>query len=442
MSTPSPAAAASPATAHHKDSIVKVALASLTGTTLEFYDHFIYGSAAALFFPVLFFPQGDPFIALLMSLASYGIAFFARPVGAAIFGHYGDRIGRKRILIITLLMMGISTFLIGLLPTYGQIGALAPVLLVALRFCQGFALGGEWGGAALIVNEFDPKGKRRGFYGSLVQVASPIGLLMANGILALITWAVSKEALFSWGWRIPFITSSILVLLGLYMRRTLEESPVFEKLEKSNKEVKAPIVDILKHHRKPLFIALGTRVGSDICWYVFSLFMLVYLPKYLDISSSVAFFAVIGGAVAQVIGIPLFGVFTDRWGRRPVLLFGAIGAFLWGFAFFLLGETRDPTLLVLAAFVGMFLHAALWAPLASFIPELFPANVRCTGASLGFQIPSLLGGALAPVICTTLIARDSSGMSVAVYMGVFLLLIVVSVLAARETTHETVDHVE
>lgn len=415
-------------------SIARVAGASLAGTTLEFYDHFIYGSAAALVFPKLFFPQADALTSTLLSLASYGVAFVARPVGAAIFGHFGDLIGRKQILIITLLMMGLATFAIGLMPTYGAIGILAPIGLVLLRITQGIALGGEWGGAAIMVNEFDPEGKRRGFYGSLVQLAAPIGLLLANGAFALVTWWLSEEAFFTWGWRVPFLLSAVLIGVGLYIRSNIDESPLFQNLDEEKGEAEAPITELFRNYKRQLAIAFGARLGGDIAFYVFTLFLLVFVPQKLGLPRSVPLAAVLWGAVAQVIAIPLAGILSDRFGRRPVLLFGAVGGIIWAFAFFALVETKNPTLIVLAAFVGMFLTAAMFSPLASFLPELFHTRVRCTGASLGFQFAGVFGGALAPLIATQLVASYGSSTPVSFYLAGVLVLMVIAVLAARETS--------
>uniref|UniRef100_UPI000D35274F MFS transporter n=1 Tax=unclassified Variovorax TaxID=663243 RepID=UPI000D35274F len=409
----------------------RVAAASLVGTTLEFYDHFIFGTAAALVFPTLFFPQTDPFVATILSLLSYGIAFVARPVGAAIFGSLGDRLGRRFVLVSTLLIMGLSTFLIGLLPTYGQVGLLAPLLLAGLRFAQGLALGGEWGGAALMVNEFDTTGKRRGFYGSLVQVASPVGVLIANAMFGFMNSVTSDAQFMDWGWRVPFLASIVLVGIGYLIRRSVAESPVFQTLEKSARTAEAPLMETLRHHWRQVLLAIGVRAGEGVIWYVFSLLLLIYVPTRLGLPRQVALNAVLWGAAVGVVAIPLFGALSDRFGRKPMLLLGVAASIAWSFAYFPLLETRNPTLVVLAAVVGMVCQASLWAPLAAFIPDMFESKVRCTGASLGFQLAGVFGGALAPGICVWLLHRFDSPLSISVYCTVGLALIALCVSKAK-----------
>ncbi|SMG17946.1 MFS transporter [Paraburkholderia susongensis] len=412
-----------------RSSRLKVAVAGLIGTSLEFYDHFIYGAAAALVFPKIFFPQDDPKIALILSLLTYGLAFAARPLGAALFGHFGDRIGRKLILMLTLVMMGSATFLIGVLPTYASLGRWAAGLLCLLRLLQGIALGGEWGGAALMVSETAGKSDaRKGFLGSMVQVAAPIGFLLANGVFALVTNAVSDEAFLAWGWRIPFLASSLLVFVGIYIRRTIDESPEFLASQKSEpqKEERAPLAEVFRHHRGKLLVAIGSRAGSDIAFYIFSLFLQIYLVRR-GLPKSLALEAAVLAAFSQILGIPLFGYLSDRIGARRLLIAGSICGALWSFVFFRMVDTGIPSLVIAASMIGLFIHAALWAPLATFLPAMFPVRVRYTGAGVGFQAAGIVGGGLAPVIATTLLNVYQTSTAVALYVAIGLLITVVAV---------------
>ncbi len=425
------------ASATANDSPTKVATAGLVGTSLEFYDHFIYGTAAALVFPKIFFSQSEPSMALLLSLLTYSIAFAARPLGAALFGHFGDRIGRKKILVVTLMMMGVSTFLIGALPTFASVGLAAPIMLAVLRLTQGLALGGEWGGAALMVNESAGKNAPKGLLGSLVQVASPIGFLLANGAFALVTAIVSPEAFLSWGWRIPFLASSILVMVGLYVRLSLNESPEFEAMLRTQITPKqAPIVEVFTHHWGKLLVAVGARAGSDIAWYVFALFLQVYLVR-IGVPKTVALTAGIAAACVQIFAIPFFGHLADRWGSRTVLTAGALAGAVWAFIFFQMVETKVPSMIIMASMVGMFIQAALWAPLASFLPSMFPTHIRFTGAGLGFQLAGVVGGAFAPIIALTLLNHYDSSTPVAIYVaGALLITVLAASFSGRERSSE------
>ncbi|MFC5834425.1 MFS transporter [Nonomuraea insulae] len=411
-------------------SLRRVVGASLAGTTLEWYDHFIYGSAAALVFPRLFFPDADPFAATLLSLVTYSVAFVTRPLGAALFGHLGDRHGRKSVLVVTLVLMGAATALIGLLPTYTQVGVLAPLLLALLRFIQGIGLGGEWGGAALLVGEHGD-GRRRGVLGALVQIASPLGLLLANGVFSLTTWLIAEDAFFAWGWRVPFLASALLVALGLWIRLQVSESPLFAEMEP---EPRTPLREVVTDHRRNLLLAIGSRVGSDTAFYVCNILILVYGTS-LGIERQLLLNAVLCGAVTQAAAIPWFGHLADRYGRRPVLMGGAIAAAVWVFAFFPMLGGGSTALVLLAPMLGNFCIAAMWAPLAAYVPELFPTRVRYTGAGLGFQSAGIFGGALAPIICTYLLSAFGTWIPVAVYLTALLALLVACVRAARETAH-------
>lgn len=408
---------------------------SVIGTALEWYDFFIYGTAAALVFNHLFFPNVDPLIGTLLAFGSFAVGFIARPIGAIVFGNYGDRIGRKKVLVITLMIMGASTMLIGLIPDYATIGILAPILLTLLRFVQGFGLGGEWGGAVLMSLEHgDPK--RRGLAASWPQIGVPLGLLLANGALTLMIAVTSDEAFLAWGWRVPFILSAVLIGIGLWIRLNVTESPEFEKLAAAGERVKFPILEVFRTQKRELLIATGSRIGTDVAFYIFVLFVVTYLTQMVGIDQSTAMLVVLVSAGAMLVFIPLFGALSDRLGRRPVYLGGAIGALIWVFAFFPLLETGNLALLLVADFVGMLCWAAMYGPLASFTTELFPANVRYSGASLGFQLSGILGGALAPIIAVALYGQFESWIPIAIYVAAMLLITVVSVVVARESARD------
>ena len=431
------ASAQSVAVEPKRKSAIRVIGASLAGTSLEWYDHAIYGSAAALVFPKVFFPQSDPLTATLLSMTTYAVGFLSRPLGGLICGYFGDRFGRKNVLIMTLVLMGGATFLVGLLPTYQSIGVSAAIVLSILRILQGIALGGEWGGASLMVSEIDPEGRRRGFYGSMVQVGSPVGYLLAYGMFALVTSSVAPDAFLSWGWRIPFLASGVLIIIGYYVRRSIAESPLFEEIERRQQTAKAPITEVVRLHWRSVLIAIGSRIGSDIVFFVFSVFLLVYLRLRLGMDvSTLGFAALLCASLAQLIGIPLFGYLSDSFGRRAILIFGGVGCIIWSLIFFPLLATKQTSLIFTATFVGMFLHAAMWGPLSSYIPEMFPTRVRYTGASLGFQGASVFGGALAPIITTWLLGLSPAPWPIQLYVILFLLLLVYCVYLASETAHK------
>ncbi len=412
--------------AQKRSSMIRVTLAGLSGTTLEFYDHFIYGSAAALIFPHVFFVQMEPGLALLLSLVTYSVAFLARPLGAIIFGHFGDRIGRKNMLVLSLSIMGIATFLIGCLPDYNTAGTLGAYMLLVLRLSQGIALGGEWGGAALMINEYAKDSKYKSLLGSIMQIAAPLGFLMASGIFAIITGVSDNDFLLTWGWRIPFLLSSVLVFIGLYIRSSLEESPEFLKKADEQRE-DTPLKQVLKHHTKDVLLAIGTRIGSDIGFYVFALFPLVYLP-YIGVPKETALMVGVFAALGQMIGTPIFGYFCDKFGTKMILAVGAVLNLIWGFIYFVILDTQNTPLMLAGAFVALFLLAMLWAPLASHFPAMFPVDVRYTATGMGFQAAGVIGGALAPTICLLLLQSTGSGYSISVYLAVFLVLAFVSTI--------------
>jgi metabolite-proton symporter len=419
--------------ANPPSSVRRVVIASLVGTSLEWYDFFIYGTAAALVFNTLFFPSFDPLVGTLLAFTTAAVGFVARPLGGIVFGHFGDRIGRKNVLVVTLLLMGIATFAIGLVPTYAVFGIAAPILLVVLRFLQGIGLGGEWGGAVLMTLESsDPR--RRGLNASWPQVGVPVGLLLANGVLWLMQAVTDDEAFASWGWRVPFLLSGLLVLVGLWIRMSIAESPQFEKVEDTGAKTRAPIVEVLRSYPKEVALALGARVGVDVAFYIFVLFITTYITTYLGLPSGLALGGVLIGATCQVFFIPVFGALSDRYGRRPVYLAGAVGAAVWVFAFFALLDTGSFALIVLATVVALFFHAAMYATQASFIAEMFPTRIRYSGASMGYQLAGIVGGALAPIIATALLSAYRTSLAVSIYVVAVLAVTVVCVLLARETS--------
>ncbi|MCW2762168.1 MAG: major facilitator superfamily transporter [Marmoricola sp.] len=419
-------------------SVRRIIAASLIGTSLEWYDFFIYGTASALVFNKVFFPSFEPLVGTLLAFATYAVGFVARPLGGVVFGHFGDKVGRKNVLVTTLLLMGISTFLVGAMPTYDAIGVWAPILLVVLRFVQGLGLGGEWGGAVLMTLESGDS-KRRGLNASWPQVGVPIGLLLANGVLSFMAAITSEAAFESWGWRIAFLLSGLLVAVGLWIRLTIAESPLFQKVEVRDTKARAPIVEVVRRYPRRVLLAIGARVGVDVAFYSFVLFITTYITTYLDLPDSYALNAVLIAAAVQVVLIPAFGALSDRVGRRPVYLAGALGAAVWMFAFFALLDTERFALIAFATVVALVFHAAMYGPQASFIAEMFPTEVRYSGASMGYQLAGILGGALAPIISVALLDRYDTSLVVSFYVVAMLALTAVCVYLAPETSQVDLD---
>ncbi|MFE1236555.1 MFS transporter [Streptomyces tendae] len=437
----------SPATAPPApNNLKRIVAASLIGTTIEWYDFFLYGSAAALVFNELFFPDSDPLVGTLLSFLTYAVGFAARPVGALVFGHYGDRLGRKKLLVLSLLMMGGATFAIGLLPTHATVGTAAPVLLTVLRLVQGFALGGEWGGAVLLVSEHGDA-RRRGFWASWPQTGAPAGQLLATGVLSLLTAVLSDAAFNSWGWRIPFLLSGVLVMVGLWIRLSVDESPVFKQAlaQAESRKTKAeplPLVAVVRYHWRDVLIAMGARMAENISYYVITAFILVYATSAADVSKQTALNAVLIASAVHFAVIPAWGALSDRIGRRPVYLLGAAGVGLWMFPFFMLIDSGDFGSLLLAVTVGLVLHGAMYAPQAAFFSEMFATRMRYSGASIGAQFASVAAGAPAPLIATALLSEYDSSTPIALYVIASAVLTLFAVGVARETRHRDLAEVD
>ncbi|MFE9748403.1 MFS transporter [Saccharothrix saharensis] len=428
-----------------KKSFTKVVIASLIGTTIEWYDFFLYGSAAALVFNKLFFPTADPLNGTLLAFTTYAIGFLARPLGGLVFGHFGDKLGRKKLLVLSLVLMGGATFAMGLLPTYAAIGVAAPLLLTLLRLVQGFALGGEWGGAVLIVSEHG-SAERRGFWASWPQAGVPMGNLLATAVLAVLAAVQSDEAFLSWGWRVPFLLSGVLVLIGLWIRLSVSESPVFleaqAKVEAGKVKEKPPIVAVVRDHWREVLIAMGARMAENVSYYVITAFILVYITTELGMPRSAGLNAVLIASFVHLVTIPMWGALSDRIGRRTTYLIGTVGIGVWMFAFFALLDTKSFFPMTLAVTVGLFLHGAMYGPQAAFFSELFGTKVRYSGASIGYQLASIAAGAVAPLIATALLASYDSSFPIVLYVLGMCVLTVIAVVVAKETKGSSLNRAD
>jgi metabolite-proton symporter len=418
----------------------QVALASLIGTSIEWYDFFIYGTAAALVFNALFFPGFDPLTGTLLAFSTFTIGFVARPIGGVIFGHFGDRIGRKAMLVTTLLLMGGATFLIGCLPTYAAIGVGAPLLLVALRLIQGLALGGEWGGAVLMAIEHAP-GARRGFYGSFPQMGVPIGLILAT-LVFLPLAALPEQQFLSWGWRVPFMLSILLVVVGLVIRLKIAESPVFQRIKEGNVVSRTPIAEVLKAHPKQVLLVAGAYISSGIFFYLLVVFNLGYATQELGLERSTMLIIVLISTLLGLMVIPASGVLSDTFGRRPLFLIGEVVIALLAFPIFWVLDTKAFVLILVGYTVGTIAYSIPLAMMASFFSELFGTRVRYSGVSLGYTLGTILGSSLAPLIAAALLARTGSTVSVSIYIIATAVISFVCVLVLSETYQRNIEETE
>lgn len=407
-----------------RTALTKAFAASLTGTALEWYDFAVYSASAALIFPIIFFPESDPLTGTLLAFSTYAVGYVARPIGGFVFGRLGDVIGRKQLLVITLLLIGVTTFLIGLLPGYATIGVAAPIILVALRFAQGVAVGGEWGGAVLLSSEYGNP-RKRGFWSSAAQIGPPAGNLMANGALAALTFALTEEQFESWGWRVAFLLSAVLVGFGLWIRLKLEDTPVFKALQESGDRPAAPITEVFREQRRPLVAAILSRIAPDVIYALFTVFSITYGVQKLGFVRSEVLTAILIGSAFQLATIPLAGALSDFVNRRLLYAVAAVGGVAWVAVFFLLIGGSSFGMLVLGVVVGLTFHSFMYGPQAAFVTEQFSLRLRSTGASLAYTIAGVFGGAIAPLMFTFLLDRTDSWVPVFVYimaMGVLTVL--------------------
>jgi metabolite-proton symporter len=409
------------------NSPARVLIASLVGTTIEFFDFYVYATAAVLVFPTLFFPNSDPTTALLASFATFSIAFFARPLGAVVFGHFGDRIGRKTTLVAALLTMGISTVVIGLLPSYESIGALAPLLLALCRFGQGFGLGGEWGGAVLLATENAPEGKRS-WYGMFPQLGAPVGLFLSSGIFWLLLQVMSQDALLSWGWRVPFISSILLIVIGLWVRLSITETPAFQKAIDKQERVAVPVAELFRKHKRSLFLGTFVALATFVLFYIGSAYLLSYNVKVLKIPFLDALEIQIVGSIAFGVFIPIVGKLAERFGRREVLILTTV--LIGIFSFFLPGlMTGGEGSIVVFAIVAMALMGMTYGLIGTALAAPFPTAVRYTGSSITFNLAGIFGASLAPYIATWL--QANYGMQyVGYYLGLSAVITLICILAS------------
>ncbi|MER2264950.1 MFS transporter [Methylobacterium oxalidis] len=412
----------------------RIVWASVLGTVIEWYDFLIYGTAAALVFNKLFFPTLDPVAGTLAAFGSYAVGFVARPLGGAIFGHFGDRIGRKAMLTLTMLIMGVGTFLIGCLPTYGQIGLWAPALLVALRLLQGIGVGGEWGGAVLMVIEHAPP-HRRGLYGSLVQIGFPAGVAASTATFLALS-SLPEADFLSWGWRLPFLASAVLIGVGLFVRLRLVETPAFSRVKEESAVARIPLMEVLTRQPRTFLIAVGLKV-SEVAWvYVLTVFSIVYATGTLGLPRRMILDAILWAAILEFATMPFFGWLSDKVGRRPLYLGGAAVSAVCAFVVFGLLDSRDPTVITATIAIAMSLtHASMFGPQGAFMPELFGTRVRYSGASLGCQVAAAISGGFSPIIASGLLAWSGTTWPISIYLLVLAGITFAATLAAAETRH-------
>jgi MFS family permease len=414
----------------------RVVAASMAGTVVEWYEFFLYGTAATLVFSKVFFAKGDSDLdAILAAFITYAVGFAARPVGGVVFGHFGDKYGRKKLLQFSLLLVGAATFLMGCLPTFGQVGYWAPTMLVVLRFIQGFAVGGEWGGAVLLVAEHSPN-QSRAFWSSWPQAAVPVGNMLATVVLLVLTGTLSDDAFLSWGWRVAFWLSAVVVLIGYYIRTKVTDAPIFVAAQQEVERVKAAsygVVEVLKRYPRGVFTAMGLRFAENIMYYLVVTFSITYLKVQVHADTSDILWWLLAAHAVHFVAIPLVGRLSDRVGRRPVYFVGALAAGTWGFFAFPMMNSANYLVIMGAVIIGLVIHAFMYAPQPAIMAEMFPTRMRYSGVSLGYQVTSIVAGSLAPIIAVKLLEVYDSSVPIALYLAGAAVITLIAVYFTRET---------
>jgi MFS family permease len=414
---------------------IRAVVSASVGTTIEWYDFFLYGVAAATVFPQKFFPSSDPFIGTMLSFTTFFVGFVARPVGGAIFGHFGDKIGRKKLLVFTMIVMGASTMAVGLTPGYDVIGVWGALFLTLGRILQGLAIGGQWSGSVLMAAEWtDPK--RRGFTTSFAQVGAPAGMVLANGALALMTAFTSDQAFLDWGWRVPFLASVALVITGFYIRAGVKETPVFEELKKTGAVVKAPLVKVLRQNGREVALTALLRTSQQVCFYIFTTYILTYATTILGFGRGLVLNMVMAMALVSCFANPLFGHLSDKFGRRTITAIGCVIMLFYPFVYFGLLDTKSLPLVFLAILLSNPLQDLQYGPQAAFISESFPASLRYSGSALGYQLASITAGGPAPLIATLLLREYGTSTAIAWYISICSMISLACVFLLKDRAGE------
>ncbi|MCD7101799.1 MFS transporter [Pseudoclavibacter sp. 13-3] len=428
-----------------KKGLRQVVLASMAGTIVEWYEFFLYATAATLVFNKVFFPPSeDPYAPIIAAFVTYAVGFIARPLGGIVFAHFGDRYGRKHLLQVAIIMVGASTFLMGCLPTFDVVGYWAPALLVALRFIQGIAVGGEWGGAVLLVAEHAPA-RSRGFWASWPQAALPLGNLLATIVLLVLSASLTPEAFLSWGWRIGFWLSVVIVAIGYYVRTKISDAPIFQETQRKieeEEEVRYGVFEVLRRYPRGVLTAMGLRFAENILYYMVVTFSITYLSVWVKMDTSSILGLMFFAHVFQFVVVPLTGALTDRIGRKPVYIAGAVLTGVWPFVAFPMFNTAEPLMVILAIILGLFVHGLMYAGQPAIMSEMFPTRMRYAGVSFGYQVTSIVAGSVAPIIATALLGRFASWVPIALYLVGAAMITLIAAVSLRETRGITLEEID